>query len=32
VIVQRWQEATGGKATLETDGRAFDELVTARAA
>jgi DNA modification methylase len=32
VIVQRWQEATGGKAKLESDGRGFDELITARAA
>jgi DNA modification methylase len=32
VIVQRWQETTGGKATLESDGRGFDQLITARAA
>jgi DNA modification methylase len=32
VIVQRWQETTGGKAKLESDGRNFDELITARAA
>ena len=26
VIVLRWQEASGGLATLEGDGRAFDEI------
>ena len=28
VIVGRWQKLTGGKAVLEADGRAFDELST----
>jgi DNA modification methylase len=25
VICRRWQDLTGGKATLESDGRTFDE-------
>jgi DNA modification methylase len=29
VIVGRWQKLTGGKAVLESDGRAFDELSAA---
>ena len=32
VIVMRWQEATGQKATLEGDGRAFDEIAADRRA
>jgi DNA modification methylase len=32
VIVGRWQKLTGGKAVLEGDGRAFDELSTSRPA
>jgi DNA modification methylase len=32
VIVRRWQENTGGTAVLESDGRAFHEMVTERAA
>jgi DNA modification methylase len=28
VVVGRWQKLTGGKAVLESDGRAFDELST----
>ena len=32
VIVGRWQKLTGGKAVLESDGRAFDELSTSRPA
>jgi len=31
VIVKRWQDFTGKAATLEDDGRSFDESVTARA-
>ena len=27
VIVQRWQSLTGGKATLEGDGRTFEQIV-----
>jgi DNA modification methylase len=30
VIVRRWQDWTGGAATLEGDGRTFDELVAER--
>ena len=30
VIVRRWQDWTGGAATLEGDGRTFEELVAAR--
>ena len=30
VIVQRWQEYTGKKATLEGDGRSFDEIAEER--
>ncbi|MGI9434674.1 MAG: site-specific DNA-methyltransferase [Geminicoccaceae bacterium] len=30
VIVQRWQEFAGGRATLESDGRSFDEVATER--
>jgi DNA modification methylase len=26
VIVERWQQFTGGRATLEGDGRAFDQI------
>jgi DNA modification methylase len=29
-IVQRWQEYTGKKATLEGDGRTFDQIAAAR--
>jgi DNA modification methylase len=32
VIVQRWQEFTGKQATLESDGRTFAELGSARKA
>ncbi len=32
VIVRRWQDWTGGAATLEGDGRTFDELVAERSA
>jgi hypothetical protein len=32
VIVQRWQEATGGRAVLGSDGRAFDDLSSKRQA
>jgi DNA modification methylase len=28
VIIRRWQEFSGGKATLESNGMAFDDLVT----
>jgi DNA modification methylase len=30
VIVKRWQMFTGQKATLENDGRCFDEIVSER--
>jgi DNA modification methylase len=30
VIVQRWQEFTGGRATLEADGKTFDEIKAER--
>jgi len=30
VIVQRWQEATGGTATLDGDGRTFDAIAAAK--
>jgi len=30
-VVQRWQDLTGGKATLEGDGRTFDEIAAERA-
>ena len=30
VIVRRWKDWTGGAATLEGDGRTFDELVVAK--
>jgi DNA modification methylase len=30
VIVQRWQRLAGKKATLEADGRAFDEVAQER--
>jgi hypothetical protein len=32
VIVMRWQEATGQKATLDGDGRSFDEIAADRRA
>lgn len=32
VIVKRWQEFTGKQATLESDGRGFDQLASARIA
>jgi DNA modification methylase len=32
VIVQRWQEATGGRAMSDSDGRAFDDLSSKRQA
>ena len=32
VIVQRWQDFTGKAATLEGDGRGFDEIAVMRAA
>jgi DNA modification methylase len=32
VIAGRWQKLTGGKAVLESDGRAFDDLVAERKA
>jgi DNA modification methylase len=31
VIVRRWQEFAGGRATLEGDGQAFDDLEEKRA-
>ena len=31
VIIQRWQQLTGKKATLEADGRTFAEIQAARA-
>lgn len=30
VVVKRWQEFTGKQATLESDGRSFDEIATER--
>jgi DNA methylase len=30
VVIQRWQELTGKKATLESDGRSFDEIALGR--
>ncbi len=30
VIVRRWQEMTGKKAVLETDGRTFEEIAEER--
>jgi hypothetical protein len=30
VVVQRWQELTGKKATLESDGRSFAEIAPER--
>jgi hypothetical protein len=30
VIVQRWEDFTGGRATLEGDGRTFEQLKAAR--
>jgi len=30
VIVQRWQQLDGKKATLEADGRTFDDVATER--
>jgi DNA modification methylase len=32
VIIQRWQEWTGEQATLESDGRAFEEVAAGHAA
>jgi len=32
VVVRRWQEWAGEQATLEGDGRNFEELATGRAA
>jgi DNA modification methylase len=32
VIVQRWQEFSGGAAVLDSDGRSFGEITGARAA
>jgi hypothetical protein len=31
VAVKRWQEFTGDSATLDNDGRTFDEIAAARA-
>jgi hypothetical protein len=30
VVVQRWQQLAGGKATLECDGRAFEQIKAER--
>jgi len=30
VVVERWQQLTGEKATLEGDGRTFDEIAMER--
>ena len=30
VVVKRWQSLTGGKATLDGDGRTFDEIAEER--
>jgi DNA modification methylase len=30
VVVKRWQGLTGGKATLEGDGRTFDDIAAER--
>jgi len=30
VVVKRWQGLTGGKATLEGDGRTFEEIAQER--
>jgi DNA modification methylase len=32
VVVQRWQQLTGGEATLECDGRAFEQIKAERVA
>lgn len=32
VIIRRWQELTGGHATLEGDGRSFEEVRDTRGA
>ena len=32
VIVQRWQAWAGGRASLEGDGRSFEEIATGREA
>ena len=32
VIVQRWQECSGGAATLDDDGRTYDDIAAEREA